>query len=129
MYSRTPLGDHPGERLLILRRASEADCRLIWEWNNDPEVRAASFSTEPISWTTHERWYEAKCRDPNCFFYIAMNRTGNPIGDIRYDVAEYDAVVSVAVAQAMRGKGYGFALITQGGKLFFAESIANIIHA
>ncbi len=30
---------------LGLRRVEEADCRLLWEWANEPEVRSASFSS------------------------------------------------------------------------------------
>jgi UDP-2,4-diacetamido-2,4,6-trideoxy-beta-L-altropyranose hydrolase len=115
--------------LLTLRRVSEADCRLIWEWDNDSEVRAVSFSSDPIPWESHVRWYEAKWRDPNCFFYIATNSSGNPFGQIRFDIIEYGGMVSVSVAHAMRGKGYGSALITLGVEKFFAESSANVVHA
>ena len=117
------------EALLTLRRANEADCRLIWEWANDPEVRAVSFSSDPIPWENHVRWYEAKWRDPNCLFYVATNSSGNPIGQIRYDITEYEGVVSVSLAKAVRGKGYGSALITRGVEEFFAESSANVVHA
>jgi RimJ/RimL family protein N-acetyltransferase len=115
--------------LLTLRRAGGADCRLIWEWANDPEVRAVSFSPDPIPWEDHIRWYEAKWRDRNCFFYVATSSNGNLIGQIRFDKNEYEGVVSVSLAPALRGKGYGSALITQGVEKFFAESSANLVHA
>ena len=40
------LRGRPSLRLVALRR----DGRLLWEWANDPEVRAASFSSAPVSW-------------------------------------------------------------------------------
>ena len=38
---------------LRLRRVQEKDCRQLWEWANDPEVRPVSFATEPIQWERH----------------------------------------------------------------------------
>ncbi|MGH9508910.1 MAG: UDP-2,4-diacetamido-2,4,6-trideoxy-beta-L-altropyranose hydrolase, partial [Terriglobales bacterium] len=51
---------------LRLRRATEQDCRLLWEWANDPDTRANSFSSELIPWDDHQRWFRAKLSDPAC---------------------------------------------------------------
>jgi UDP-2,4-diacetamido-2,4,6-trideoxy-beta-L-altropyranose hydrolase len=39
--------------MITLKRATQEDCRLIWKWANDPDVRAASFSSKPIPYDTH----------------------------------------------------------------------------
>ncbi len=39
-----------GRPSIRLRRAGPGDARLLWEWANDPGVRAASFSSDPILW-------------------------------------------------------------------------------
>jgi len=96
---------------LVLRRACEADCRLVWEWANEPKARMASFSSDPIPWDDHKRWYEARLNDPDCFFYIASSREGELLGQIRFDLSVSEGVVSVSVAPAARGKGHGAALI------------------
>lgn len=35
-------------KMLRLRTLQESDGKLLWEWANDPQVRAASFSSEPM---------------------------------------------------------------------------------
>ena len=37
-------------RGLRMRRARESDCRLLWEWANEPGVRASAFSQRAIGW-------------------------------------------------------------------------------
>jgi len=48
---------------LVLRRVEEADCSLLWEWANEPEVRSASFSSTPIAWDEHREWFTKKLGD------------------------------------------------------------------
>jgi len=36
--------------LLRLRPVCADDCRMIWEWANDPLVRSQSFANDPIPW-------------------------------------------------------------------------------
>jgi UDP-2,4-diacetamido-2,4,6-trideoxy-beta-L-altropyranose hydrolase len=114
---------------LTVRRATTQDCRLIWEWANDPEVRAASFSSDLIPWKSHECWYSAKLRDQNCLFYVGVGPDGNPIGQIRFDVTGFEGEVSLSLAPHSRGKGLGPALIVQGAEQFFTHSNAHAVHA
>jgi UDP-2,4-diacetamido-2,4,6-trideoxy-beta-L-altropyranose hydrolase len=114
---------------LTLRRAVTQDCRLIWEWANDPEARAVSFSSDPIPWESHECWFAAKLRDRNCLFYVGVEPDNNPIGQIRFDVTGAEGVVSVSLAPQSRGKGLGPALIVQGAEQLFAQSDAHVVHA
>jgi RimJ/RimL family protein N-acetyltransferase len=115
--------------LVSLRPAAQADCRLIWEWANDPIARAVSFSSSSIPWEDHERWFQRKLRDPKSFFYIASNAEGRPVGQIRFDVAASAATVSVSIAADQRGKGFGPALILRGSRQLFADSAVSEIHA
>lgn len=96
---------------LRLRPAREGDRRLLWEWANDPEVRAVSFGQEPIPRDSHVRWFEARLRDPNCIFYVGVDENDVPVGQIRFDREEDGVVVSVSVGREQRGRGYGRLLI------------------
>jgi L-amino acid N-acyltransferase YncA len=93
------------------------------------EVRAASFSSDPIPWESHECWYSAKLRDRSCHFFVGVGPDGNPIGQIRFDVTGFEGVVSLSLAPHRRGKGLGPALIVQGVEQFFAQSNAHAVHA
>ena len=114
---------------LVLRRVGPDDCRRIWEWANDPNARAVSFSQEPIPWETHVKWFEARLASANCRFYLAANGQQHPVGRVRFDLNGTEAVVSVSVAPEARGRGCGVALIVRGSELCFAESPATLIHA
>lgn len=112
-----------------LRRARAEDSRLLWEWANDPMTRANSFSSAPISWETHSKWFEQKLTNENCKFFVAQNWLGEPIGQIRFEIENTEAVVSTSIAPLMRGCGYGTRLIACGTAELFATSEAKIIHA
>src|SRR5207253_11507460 len=62
-----------------LRPVRPADCRLLWEWANEPAVRAVSFNPEPIPWDQHQQWFAAKLNDRACIFWIAEDNPGTPV--------------------------------------------------
>jgi UDP-2,4-diacetamido-2,4,6-trideoxy-beta-L-altropyranose hydrolase len=115
---------------LHLRRARETDCEQIWQWANEPKVRAASFSSAPIPWEDHQRWYAARLAAPDCFFFVATDAAAFPLGVVRFDVrADQEAAISVALAPEARGKGLGAVLVAKGVEDFFAASSATAVHA
>lgn len=98
---------------LQVRRAEEKDCRLLWEWANDPEVRAASFTSEPIPWEAHQEWFSAKLADPGCILYVISDAQWGPIGQVRYDLRRNRALVSLSLGREFRGRGYGCLVLDQ----------------
>ena len=114
---------------LTLRRAHQEDSKRVWEWANDPEVRAVSFNPELIPWADHVSWYARKLGDPHCYIYIGFTSGSCAIGQVRFDLEDREGVMSVSVAPGGRGKGYGSALIAQSARRFIAESGAGLIHA
>jgi UDP-2,4-diacetamido-2,4,6-trideoxy-beta-L-altropyranose hydrolase len=114
---------------LRLRKAREDDCRLLWEWTNDPEVRAVSFSSEPIPWETHEEWFKSRLSDQGCILYIATDSEGNPIGQIRYEFGGDEAIVSISIEKNSRGKSYGSTLLELSAHEVFGASRITTIHA
>lgn len=90
-----------------IREATSADAALLYEWRNDPSVRAHSFDARPLDWETHVRWLDACLADPDRLMRIAMEDE-RPIGVFRLDrLAEDLVVISVTLAASERGKGAG----------------------
>jgi len=118
---------HMDDGIFHLRNAREDDCRLIWEWRNDPASLAVSFSSEPIPWEQHMKWF--KTYDPNRKMYVAENIDGVPIGQIRFDFKGNEAVASITIDEKFRGKGYGSRLIRFASKRTFTFSGIDLIHA
>ena len=103
------------ESTVILRPAREDDCNIIWEWANDPVVRAASFAPDAIPLEVHKEWFSAKLADPDSLLMIAENGAQKPFGHVRFDIVEgKKALASINLAHGWRGKGLGAQLVRKG---------------
>ena len=112
------------------RPATEHDCRLLWQWVNNPDVRRWSFSSDSIEWDAHVAWFRTKLADPNSRMYIVMDEADDPIGLVRLDVGDDDSgTVTVSIAPGRRGRGYGTAALRVASGRFFADTDARRIVA
>ena len=100
--------------LLRLRPARVDDMRVLWEWANDPEARAVSFSPAAIPWEDHARWFKTHLGDAGYRILIAETREAVPVGTVRFERDGEDAVISVSVDRSSRREGYGRWLIRLG---------------
>jgi UDP-2,4-diacetamido-2,4,6-trideoxy-beta-L-altropyranose hydrolase len=102
-----------------LRSVQEDDCRLLWDWANDPDVRTGSFSSEPISWEQHLKWFKSKMADKDCLIFLAADSEGSPIGQARFERKKDNARISVSVRKGFRDSGYGSRIIELASKKVF----------
>lgn len=114
---------------LRLRRVEEKDCRQLWEWANDPEVRPMSFATELISWQRHLEWFNSKLHDPNAALYLAVDSADIPAGQVRFQIDNTTATVSISLAPPFRGKGYGRVILAMATEDLFRTTAVIEIHA
>ncbi|HQQ01040.1 MAG TPA: bifunctional UDP-2,4-diacetamido-2,4,6-trideoxy-beta-L-altropyranose hydrolase/GNAT family N-acetyltransferase, partial [bacterium] len=112
-----------------LRRASNDDNKILWEWANDPQVRSVSFTSDLIPWESHVRWFDSKMTDSSCIIYIAVDSEDVPIGQIRYDLEGNESVVSISIDSRHRGKGYGRDMLELSARRIFQERDIERIHA
>jgi UDP-2,4-diacetamido-2,4,6-trideoxy-beta-L-altropyranose hydrolase len=113
---------------LKLRRAQMDDADFIWRLSNDPTVRAVSFSTDPIPWENHVKWLKGKLSDSSCIFFIA-EIAGVPIGQVRFDIKNGEAVISVSLESSYRGKGIGSSLMALSTSRIFELADLDRIQA
>lgn len=66
---------------LRVRRARGDDAELVWEWANDPTVRARSFRPDPIPLDEHLEWYRGRLASPDTRLWI-IERHGAPVAQI-----------------------------------------------
>ena len=118
-----------GDCVLKLRPVRQDDCRLLWEWTNDPVTRAASFSSEFTPWDDHVRWFRTKLSDPSCYYYILLDREGVPLGQVRFDASGDEAENSISIAPSYRGRGYAASGIRIASKHLFQETAIARIYA
>jgi UDP-2,4-diacetamido-2,4,6-trideoxy-beta-L-altropyranose hydrolase len=107
---------------LSIRPAGAGDCKLLWEWANDPVVRASAFSSEAISWEEHVAWFRGKVNDPDCRILVALDASAVPAGQIRFNKrGPGEADVDITVDVSLRGLGYASRLIDLGANWVFTE--------
>jgi UDP-2,4-diacetamido-2,4,6-trideoxy-beta-L-altropyranose hydrolase len=119
---------HMNERNFRLRAAAEADAKQLFDWANEKEVRDMSFSPEPILWEDHVRWLKGKIGSAQCRLWLASDPARKPAGQVRFDIQGAEAVISISLAQAFRGRNLGGLLIWLACRKLFAESkVENIL--
>jgi UDP-2,4-diacetamido-2,4,6-trideoxy-beta-L-altropyranose hydrolase len=119
-----------GAAHLRLRRARTDDSSLLWKWANDPEVRAASFSSDPISWETHAAWFAEKLGQDKSLIWIAEDEVETPFGQIRFDLNPGgEAELHISLVKEKRGCGLAVPLIEAGVRKAFSSANCERVHA
>lgn len=95
---------------LSLRRVRPDDVDLLYEWANDPEVRQNAFNTARIPYESHVRWFAGLLADASAYQYILCDG-GVPVGQIRLNIEDGNALIDYSVSAGNRGKGYGSQLL------------------
>ncbi|MFJ3956451.1 GNAT family N-acetyltransferase [Arthrobacter sp. NPDC090010] len=100
------------EKGLRARPAALGDASLLFEWRNDPGVRAVSRQTDELEWDGHVSWVSRTLGNPSRRLMI-IEDGGTPVGTVRFDElepGEWEA--SITIAPAQRGKGRALEMLT-----------------
>lgn len=100
------------ERELSLRPAQPEDKALYYEWANDPETRAHAFEKAPIPWHAHDQWFDRRMQDDAARLFVMCAAGGLPVGQVRVDLKEGEAVISFSIDRDFRGRGWGRTALT-----------------
>ncbi len=99
---------------ISVRPATTDDCRRYWEWANDPVVRAASFTTAPIPWEQHVKWFGARLAE-RVPLYVVVGDGGALLGQVRFDPQPDGAfAVGISLDVAARGRGWAAPALRAG---------------
>ena len=90
---------------IIIRKADLSDMRRVFELSNDPRVRANSIHSEPIEWTTHEKWFKNAIRDSLHKFFVVTTVDDDLVGIIRFQKEGRIWVVTIHLCGRYRGLG------------------------
>lgn len=97
-----------------VRIATEDDARKVFEWRNEPRVRASSRSSDVIDWETHRAWFAAALSSTARILLIG-ERGNAPVGVVRFDIEDALAEVSIYLVSdpIARGQGRGLLLCAE----------------
>jgi L-amino acid N-acyltransferase YncA len=113
---------------LVARPATMQDARLLWQWRNDPVTRAASLSSEEVSWDDHLGWLAESLTRTDRMLLVVEDQvsSGGSVGTVRWDlrllsqgVREWE--VSITVAPERRGRSLARPLL-RAGEVMLAEA-------
>jgi len=102
-----------GLREVRLRRAAAGDAGMVLEWRNAEPVRLASHDSRVIPPAEHAKWFQASLATQERDLLIA-EIGGEAMGVLRYDVEADSATVSIYLAPAWIGRGYGTEVLRAG---------------
>jgi RimJ/RimL family protein N-acetyltransferase len=103
---------------IAFRKATQADAELVFNWSNDPIVRAQSFNTEPIVWQNHVHWFEKKCSSADDMLLIVTVNDA-PAGFVRFENSTEKCTIGILIAAHFRGRGLAAEIIRKATDLFF----------
>lgn len=109
---------------MILRRAAAADALDVLAWRNDPLTRAMSRSHEEIGEAAHRAWFAKVLADPKVTLLIG-EVGAEKLGMVRFDHHE-PTEVSINVNPAHRGRGHGYALLSQALAQVEGDIVAEV---
>jgi RimJ/RimL family protein N-acetyltransferase len=93
-----------------LRAAIFEDCKLLFDWANDIDVRRNSINQTSIEWSEHVGWFQKKKESPHSKIFILEDHL-LPIGQIRIDLLDSVWFIDFSVDKNFRGQGYGLLLV------------------
>ena len=96
--------------MLYIREATIDDIDLLFNWANDPVVRANSFNQNTIPYETHVSWFNRMIKDETVIQYILMDEDV-AVGQIRLNIDSDEAEIGYSIAPDFRGKGYGKSIL------------------
>jgi RimJ/RimL family protein N-acetyltransferase len=114
------------EFLIKPRRATTADIDLTFGWATNPVIRRFSFQQHKIEKSEHTNWFLQKLMDTNCIYSI-VEYDNVPIGSIRFDIREGEAMISYLLDPAYHGQGIGQLILKKGIEWLFIVNIHGMI--
>ena len=91
--------------MLNVRRVTEGDSEVIFEWRNDDVTRKMFRTSERVDWEGHSKWLVSTLNNPNHCLLMCESTNGDPIAVVRFDVRDSCAELSINLSPLERGKG------------------------
>jgi RimJ/RimL family protein N-acetyltransferase len=125
--STLPEGTDSSAESLVVRDATRGDSALLLAWRNDPETRAWSRTTDPVSPADHEAWLARVLDDPDRRLLI-VERDGRPVGTVRFDRDGEGWEVSITASPEARGRRLAVPMLLAAERVVGPAVIRACVH-
>jgi UDP-2,4-diacetamido-2,4,6-trideoxy-beta-L-altropyranose hydrolase len=104
---------------LKIRDIKMDDCRDIWRWRNNPEVRKMCYETKSIRYSEHRKWFNSKISNVSTGFFIVENGDKQKIGQVRFEKnGKNSSCININLNPDFFGKGLGGKIIKYATRYF-----------
>lgn len=94
-----------------IRPVTYEDAELLLAWRNDPDTRAASRNSHPVTPAEHEAWITRSLQQSDTMLLVAEDDDGSALGHVRFVPTDAGYEVSIVLAPEQRGQGKGRAVL------------------
>ena len=92
--------------MAFLRKATQDDCELFFNWANEAETRLNAVNTGLILWNDHIAWFSKRIHSSETKLYVLIN--GNiPVGQVRIEKEQEHYVITYSIDKQFRRQGFG----------------------
>ena len=113
---------------MMIRTADLSDLQDVYDWRNDSFSRSMFLSSEAVSLNKHIDWYQRSLKNPHRRLYIGS------INDLKVGIVRFDfnknaeqSEVSINLNPQLRGKGFGFTLLSKSISTYELSNDATLI--
>ncbi|MBP2201425.1 RimJ/RimL family protein N-acetyltransferase [Methanococcus voltae] len=103
---------------LYFRFAEEKDCKLLFDWRNDPEVRNNSGDSSELVYNNHKEWFFNALKNKDVVILLAINDNSEEVGQVRLNISKSQGIISISLDKSFRGNGYGTYIIKKASSIF-----------
>jgi UDP-2,4-diacetamido-2,4,6-trideoxy-beta-L-altropyranose hydrolase len=115
---------------LTVRRVQAQDCRLLWNWANDSQTRAASFNSAWIPWAEHRHWLSHKLEDPDCVLLMLEHKQLGPIATVRFHPrGDFASEISLTISPKWRARGLAKYVLEKSVAVALERPALQQVHA
>jgi LmbE family N-acetylglucosaminyl deacetylase/RimJ/RimL family protein N-acetyltransferase len=112
---------------ISIRPARPDDVERIFQWRNNRFLLMRSTTQTTVTWEEHQAWFTRALNNPDQLIFIVV-QGDEPIGQVRFDRNQDQAVISVYLVEERTGKGLGIEAIRLGTQAAFKEwTLAKVI--
>ncbi|PKG81128.1 hypothetical protein CXF85_20455 [Colwellia sp. 75C3] len=84
-----------------LKKASIADCKTIFQWQSDPEIRKYSRNIEPVNWLEHVTWFTSTLSTNSTKHLYIIEQAKSTIGLLRFDQVNRSDYPSINIEKGL----------------------------
>lgn len=110
-----------------IRKLRKEDCKVIYNWRNDPVSRSMFMDSNIVAYSDHKNWLSKAINDPYKALYIGEINE-EKIGITRFDINKENttADVSININPLMRSRGLGKILLIKSIEKFDNKNIKTL---